>query len=150
MCDDVAIVTVSGELDFALCIKLAPELNAAVRSAARAVVIDLEAVSLVDSSGIALLINAFRRLDHAGRQLAIACPMGSPRRAFEITAVDRWLPMHETRQAALAAHPRQLTAAAPTGGPIRALDAGVARTRRADCAPSTAWTDRQVTGPLTA
>ena len=103
MCDDVAIVTVSGELDFALCIKLAPELNAAVRSAARAVVIDLEDVSLVDSSGIALLLNAFRRLDHAGRQLAIACPMGSPRRAFEITAVDRWLPMHETRQAALAA-----------------------------------------------
>ena len=102
-CDDVAIVTVSGELDFALCIKLAPELNAAVRSAARAVVIDLEDVSLVDSSGIALLINAFRRLDHAGRQLAIACPMGSPRRAFEITAVDRWLPMHETRQDALAA-----------------------------------------------
>ncbi|MGB0095040.1 MAG: STAS domain-containing protein [Solirubrobacteraceae bacterium] len=46
---DVAIVTVSGELDLALCIKLTPELNAALRSAARAVVIDLEAVSLVDS-----------------------------------------------------------------------------------------------------
>lgn len=48
MYDDVAVVTVSGELDFALCIKLAPELNAAVRSTARAVVIDLEDVSLVD------------------------------------------------------------------------------------------------------
>ncbi len=76
MCDDVAVVTVSGELDLALCIKLAPELNAAVRSTARAVVIDLEDVSLVDSSGIALLLNAFRHLDHAGRQLAIACPHG--------------------------------------------------------------------------
>jgi anti-sigma B factor antagonist len=103
ICDDVAIITVSGELDFALCIKLAPELNAVVRSAVRAVVIDLEDVSLVDSSGIALLLNAFRRLDHAGRQLAIACPMGSPRRAFELTALDRQLPMHETRQDALAA-----------------------------------------------
>jgi anti-sigma B factor antagonist len=103
VCDDVAIVAVTGELDFALCLKLAPELNTVLRSAARAVVIDLEAVSLVDSSGIALLLNAFRRLDHAGRQFAIACPMGSPRRAFEITAVDRWLPMHETREAALAA-----------------------------------------------
>ncbi|MGZ6564759.1 MAG: STAS domain-containing protein, partial [Solirubrobacteraceae bacterium] len=103
MLGDVAIVTVSGELDFALCIKLAPELNAAVRSAVRAVVIDLEAVSLVDSSGIALLLNAFRRLDHAGRQLAIACPIGSPRRAFELTALDRQLPMHETRKDALAA-----------------------------------------------
>jgi anti-anti-sigma factor len=101
--DNVAIITVSGELDLALCIKLAPELNAAVRSPVRAIVIDLEAVSLVDSSGIALLLNAFRRLDHAGRQLAIACPMGSPRRAFELTALDRQLPMHETRQDAMAA-----------------------------------------------
>jgi anti-sigma B factor antagonist len=103
LCGDVAIVTVSGELDLALCVKLAPKLNAAVRSAARAVVIDLEDVSMVDSSGIALLLNAFRRLDHAGRQLAIACPMGSPRRAFELTALDRQLPMHETRRDALAA-----------------------------------------------
>jgi hypothetical protein len=29
--------------------------------------------------------------------------MGSPRRAFELTALDRQLPMHETRQDALAA-----------------------------------------------
>ncbi len=100
---DVAILTVRGELDLALCIKVAPALNAAVRSAARAVVIDLEEVSMVDSSGIALLLNAFRRLDHANRQLAIACPLGSPRRAFELTALDRQLPMYETRRDALVA-----------------------------------------------
>ncbi len=103
MFHDVAIITVSGELDLALCMKLTPELNAALRSSVRAIVIDLEAVSVVDSSGIALLLNAFRHLQHRGRQLAIACPMGSPRRAFELTALDRQLPMHETRQDALAA-----------------------------------------------
>jgi anti-sigma B factor antagonist len=103
MFNDVAIVAVSGELDLARCIKLAPELNAALRSGARAIIIDLEAVSLVDSSGIALLLNAYRSLDQTGRQLAIACPPGSPRRAFEVTALDRHLPMHETRQDALAA-----------------------------------------------
>jgi anti-sigma B factor antagonist len=103
ICDDVAVVTVSGELDLALCIKIAPDFNAALRSTARAVVIDLERVSLVDSSGIARLLNAFHRLDHAGRQLAIACPPGSARRAFELTALDRQLPMHESRRDALAA-----------------------------------------------
>jgi anti-sigma B factor antagonist len=102
MLGGVAIVAVSGELDLAVCIKLAPELNAALRSA-RAIVIDLEGVSLVDSSGIALLLNAFRRLDYTGRQFAIACPLGSPRRAFELTALDRQLPMYETRSDALAA-----------------------------------------------
>ena len=103
MLGDVAIVAISGELDLALCVKVAPDLNAAVHSPARAIVIDLVAVSLVDSSGIALLLNAFRRLDQAGRRLAIACPMGSQRRAFEMTALDRHLPMYETRADALAA-----------------------------------------------
>jgi anti-sigma B factor antagonist len=103
MLGDVAIVAISGELDLILCVKVAPDLNAALHSPARAIVIDLEAVSLVDSSGIALLLNAFRRLDQAGRQLAIACPIGSQRRAFELTALDRQLPMYETRPDALAA-----------------------------------------------
>ncbi len=100
---DVAILTITGELDFALCVRLTPELNAALRSSARAVVIDLEGVSLVDSSGIALLLNAYRSLEHAGRELAIACPLGPQRRVFELTALDRQLPMFETREAALAA-----------------------------------------------
>ena len=52
---------------------------------------------------MALLFNAFRRLDDAGRELAVACPTGTPRRAFELTALDRQLPMHETRRDALLA-----------------------------------------------
>jgi anti-sigma B factor antagonist len=103
MLGDVAIVAISGELDLALCVKVAPDLNAALNSPARAMVIDLGAVSLVDSSGVALVLNAYRRMDQAGRRLAIACPMGSQRRAFEITALDRQLPMYETPGDALAA-----------------------------------------------
>ena len=101
--DDVAILTVSGQLDFALSFKLAPELDAVLRSPSRALVIDLEGVSLVDSSGIALMIKAYRSMDDAGRKLAIACPRGPQRRAFELTALDRQLPMYDSRQAALAA-----------------------------------------------
>ena len=103
MLDDVAILTITGELDFALCVRLTPEFNAALRSPARAIVIDLERVSLVDSSGIALLLNAYRSLDRAGRQLAIACPNGPQRRTFELTALDRQLPLYETCEAALVA-----------------------------------------------
>jgi anti-sigma B factor antagonist len=101
--DEIAIVEIRGELDIAFSIKLKPELNAVLRTPARAVIIDLEAVSLIDSSGIALLLNAFRRLDSDGRQLAIACPPGSQRRAFEVTALDRQLPMYASREEALAA-----------------------------------------------
>jgi anti-sigma B factor antagonist len=100
---EVAIIAISGELDLALCVKVAPDLNAALHSPVRALVIDLEAVSIVDSSGIALLLNAFRRLDQDGRQLAIACPIGPQRRTFELTALDRQLPMYESRDDAVAA-----------------------------------------------
>ena len=103
MVDDVAILTVTGELDFALCASVTPELNAALRSSARAIVIDLEGVSLMDSSGVALLINAFRRLVHTGREFAITCPAGPRRRALEVTGLERHLPIHESREAALAA-----------------------------------------------
>ncbi|MFL5860876.1 MAG: STAS domain-containing protein [Solirubrobacteraceae bacterium] len=99
---DVAVVAISGELDLALCVKVAPDLNAVLHSAAKAVVVDLEDVSLIDSSGIALLLNAFRRLDQDGRRLAIACPRAQ-RRVFELTALDRQLPMYETGSDALAA-----------------------------------------------
>ena len=103
MLGDVAFVAISGEFDLALCVKVAFDLNAALRSRAQAIVIDLDAVSFVDSSGIALLLNAFRRLDQAGRRLAIACPIGSPRRAFELTGLDRQLPIYDNRGDALAA-----------------------------------------------
>jgi anti-sigma B factor antagonist len=101
--DEVAVVEIRGELDLAFSIKLMPQMNAVLDSPARAIIIDLGAVSLIDSSGIALLLKAFRRLDSDGRQLAIACPTGSRRRAFEVTALDRHLPMYETRQEAFAA-----------------------------------------------
>ena len=45
MFDDVTIVTVTASSMSRYCIKLAPELDAAVRSTVQAVVIDLEAVS---------------------------------------------------------------------------------------------------------
>ena len=60
-------------------------------------------VPYLGGAGIALLINAFLRLDGSGRRLAISCPAGSQLRAFEVTALDRELPMYETREDALAA-----------------------------------------------
>jgi anti-anti-sigma factor len=101
--DDIAAITVAGELDLALSAKVTPEINAAIRSSARAVLLDLGAVTMMDSSGLGLLVNAYRRLDHASRALAIACPPGAPRRALELTGLDRELPLYETREQALAA-----------------------------------------------
>jgi anti-anti-sigma factor len=98
--EHVAVVRASGELDaFA-----APDVEsafAAARSAPR-VLADLGAVSFMDSTVLGLLVRTARELDAAGTSFRIVLPAGAARRIFEITALDRVLPVAETHAAALA------------------------------------------------
>lgn len=99
--DGIPAVIVSGELDLGLAAAAAPQLNAAIRSDAHAVLIDLSATEFIDSSGLVLLLSAYRRLDRAGRKLAIVCPNRSAHRILALTRLDRVLPIHDTREHAL-------------------------------------------------
>ncbi len=96
----VAIVRAAGELDaFA-----APDLSSAfdeVRGETR-VLADLRKVSFMDSTALGLIVRAAREFAASGAELRIVLPGGSARRIFEITALDRVLPVAETRVAALA------------------------------------------------
>ena len=49
------------------------------------VVVDLTQVGFMDSTGLALLINANRRLTLRRKGFAVVCPPGPLRRVFEIT-----------------------------------------------------------------
>jgi anti-sigma B factor antagonist len=95
----VAIVLAVGEVDaFA-----APDLEAAladVRGEQR-VLADLARVSFMDSTALGLIVRAARELGEAGATLRVVLPAGSARRIFEITALDRVLPVAETRADAL-------------------------------------------------
>ena len=96
----LAIVLAAGELDaFA-----APDLASAfteVRGEQR-VLADLDQVSFMDSTALGLIVRAARELGESGAELRIVLPGGSARRIFEITALDRVLPVAETRVAAVA------------------------------------------------
>jgi anti-anti-sigma factor len=95
------VVLASGELDaFA-----APDLASAfleIRGAAR-VVTDLERVSFMDSTALGIIVRNVRELGEAGTQVRVVLPAGSARRIFEITTLDRALPIAPTRLAALEA-----------------------------------------------
>jgi anti-sigma B factor antagonist len=95
-----AIVLAAGELDaFA-----APDLDSAfteVRGEQR-VLADLDRVSFMDSTALGLIVRAARELDEIGVELRVVLPSGSARRIFEITALDRVLPVAATRQEAVA------------------------------------------------
>jgi anti-anti-sigma factor len=99
------LVLVEGEVDIATAAKLISVLNSSVADAVKSVVVDLTRVGFMDSTGLALLINANRRLSLRRKGFAVVCPPGPLRRVFEITDMVDTLhvsPDRETAQRAAA------------------------------------------------
>jgi anti-sigma B factor antagonist len=97
------VVAPGGEIDAFTAPRLRTELAQVVDAGATAVVCDLSAVTFLDSSGLGVLIGALKRLRQAGGELLIVLPAPSARKVFSLTALDRILPLFETREEALAA-----------------------------------------------
>mgnify|MGYP000315357322 CR=1 FL=1 len=99
----VVVVSPAGDLDA----YTAPEVRAAltdlIEEGAAVVVCDLSAVTFLDSSGLGALIGALKRLRERGGELLIVQPGPSARRIFALTALDRVLPLFDSRAEALAA-----------------------------------------------
>jgi len=83
--DGVELVLVEGEVDIATAARLISVLNSSVAEAIKSVIVDLTRVGFMDSTGLALLINANRRLNLRRKGFAVVCPAGPLRRVFEIT-----------------------------------------------------------------
>lgn len=104
MRDGVEFLLVEGEVDIASASRLISVLNSSVAEAIKAVVVDLTQVGFMDSTGLALLINANRRLTLRRKGFAVICPPGPLRRVFEITDMVETLhvcPDHESATRAL-------------------------------------------------
>jgi anti-sigma B factor antagonist len=101
--DGVELLSVEGEVDIATAPRLLAVLNKAVPEAARSLVIDLSLVGFMDSTGLALLINAHRRLTRRRKGFAVVCPPGPLRRVFEITDMMETLHVCPDRESATAA-----------------------------------------------
>jgi anti-sigma B factor antagonist len=94
-----AVVVASGELDAYAAPDLEREL-AAVRGK-RGVIVDLSQASFLDSTALGLVVRVTRELEEGGTAVRVVLPLGTARRIFEITALDRVLPTASTRQAGL-------------------------------------------------
>ncbi|HSI97290.1 MAG TPA: STAS domain-containing protein [Gaiellaceae bacterium] len=94
------IVSATGELDA----YAAPDLDSAFNhpSGDGSVVFDLTDVSFMDSTALGLLVRAVRELGDAGCEVRVVLPRSAARRIFEITTLDRVLPISESRSNALA------------------------------------------------
>ena len=94
------VLTAEGELDAFV----APDLTAAFADVGEAtrVVTDLTAVSFLDSTALGLVVRAVREIGERNGVVRVVLPKTTARRIFEITTLDRVLPVSETRADALA------------------------------------------------
>jgi anti-sigma B factor antagonist len=101
--DGSELLVVEGEIDLASSSRLISPLNEAVMEAVHSLVVDLSAVDFMDSTGLALLLGAYRRLRRRGVGFAVVCPGGPVRRVFEVTDMVKTLRVNPTRELALRA-----------------------------------------------
>jgi anti-anti-sigma factor len=100
--DGFAVIAVRGELDMHTALDLAPLLDEA-SGAEKRIVLDLSGCSFIDSTGIALVLNADRRLSDAGIEsgMTLCGVQGQVRRVLEVAGVSANLRVSPSRDAAL-------------------------------------------------
>lgn len=102
----VRTISVRGELDLSTAPELEGPLEQALDSGdGSSVLIDLSSCEFIDSTGIALIVRAWQRLDgeEGSRALVICSHNDQVRRVLEITGLELSIPVHGTRDEALAA-----------------------------------------------
>lgn len=98
-------ISVRGELDLSTAPELEGPLDEALESGEGSVLIDLCQCEFIDSTGIALIVRAWQRLKSSdnGRGLALCSDNDQVRRVLEITGLELSIPVHMTKDEALAA-----------------------------------------------
>jgi len=101
----VQTISVRGELDLSTAPELNGPLNRVLEEGEDSVLIDLSRCEFIDSTGIALIVRAWQRLNTGGdgRGLVICSQNDQVRRVLEITGLELSIPIHTTRDEALAA-----------------------------------------------
>lgn len=100
--DGWAVLEVGGEVDVATAPKLREQLIALVNDERYRIVVDLEHVDFIDSTGLGVLIGALKRVRTHDGDLGLVCTEPRILRVFEITGLLNVFSVHPTVDAAVA------------------------------------------------
>ena len=97
-----SIVEVGGEVDVATAPRLREQLISLVGDGRYRIVVSLEAVDFIDSTGLGVLISGLKRVRTHGGEFAVVCNESRIMKVFEITGLDTVFNVVPTLDAALA------------------------------------------------
>jgi anti-sigma B factor antagonist len=86
--DNIVVLNVVGELDIATAPEFRRRLNELIHEGVRRVVVDISAVTFVDSTALSVFVGVVKQLAQLGGALAIACAEPKILVIFEITHLD--------------------------------------------------------------
>lgn len=96
--DGVRIIQVSGEIN----ITTSPDLKKVFeKNSAKKMVVDLEKVTYIDSSGLATLVEVLKKIRGQGGSLGLAGLSDKVRSLFEITKLDKLFSVFKNQQDAV-------------------------------------------------
>jgi len=97
----VTVVAPTGRLDVAGAPALKDAISEALKNGQAKVVIDMEGVSFVDSTGLGSVIAALKQIRSSQGDLRLAAPNQQVRVVLELTTLDRVFPYFSTVEEAL-------------------------------------------------
>jgi anti-sigma B factor antagonist len=90
------VVAVAGEIDVYTSPRLRERLVTLVNGGATAIVVDLEQVDFIDSTGLGVLVGVLKRLRARGGTMSVVCRQEGLLRVFRITGLDKVFAIHDT------------------------------------------------------
>ncbi|MDQ2872220.1 MAG: STAS domain-containing protein [Candidatus Eremiobacteraeota bacterium] len=92
-----AVVTIRGELDLSNSDAVRTRLDEVALASLR-VILDLQTLEFIDSTGLSTIVRLGKQLKERGGQLAVVVTKPSIRKLFSITALDKRFPLFETAE----------------------------------------------------
>ncbi|MBR7743379.1 STAS domain-containing protein [Phycicoccus sp. BSK3Z-2] len=101
--DDISFVTVEGEVDVHTAAQLRQTLDQEIAEGFVRLVVDLDSVGFLDSTGLGVLVGRLKLVRNANGWLRVVCTSDRILRVFRITGLDKVFSIHATVAEARAA-----------------------------------------------
>ena len=101
--NDRTVVEVGGEIDVYTAPKLRECISGLVDDGQRQIIVDLEQVEFMDSTGLGVLVGALKRVRTVEGNLDLVCTQERLLKIFRITGLAKVFTIHDSQSAALAA-----------------------------------------------